>query len=535
MATITNPRPISQGGEAPIPVEPSAPVTQGVTPIPVEPSAPVLPVTQGVTPLVQFPTVVSTSLPSVTEPTSLPSVTEPPAFLWNQTNAIAFLIVFVIILLSSISGISAIFNIQNIKDNWANYRCNPLIMPFTGLFGYNTSENFEFCMGKIFSTHSAESMDSIGSVFGSFSTILTSVFGSINSLRNTIATLGGGINVVFQEFTDRITMFFFTLRMNAIRLKMMFGRIYALLFSVMYMGMSGISGMSSFTNTFLFSFLDTFCFPGSTEIMVKRDNNLKMTPIKDIKIGDILLPGKCAVTATFSFYAKGQPMVKLGNTIVSTNHYVLHEGRAIKVEDHPMAVSCGVWDSDDYLYCLNTDNHIIPVGLLQFLDYDETSAADGESMRMIEQRINNEPSITIQKPYPFTECGFGIAEDACIWISTKDGNKLLKSIKKIQVGDTLSTGSHVVGLIRKQITECCVVDGIEITPSTLFWNGTKWIRFGEVYPVKITSTCTSVALIVTPNSQIELENGMYVRDYMELCSPDAEMYYTQHLEKKGRS
>jgi hypothetical protein len=25
---------------------------------------------------------------------------------------------------------------------------------------------------------------------------------------------------------------------------------------------------------------------------------------------------------------------------------------------------------------------------------------------------------------------------------------------------------------------------------------------------------------------------MYVRDYMELCSPDAEMYYTQHLEKK---
>ena len=530
MATVTNPRLILQGGEAPVPVDPSAPVlpiTQGVTPTPVDPSAPVLPVTQGVvTPLVQFPTVVSTPLPSVIEP---------PTFLWNQTNAIAFLIVFVIILLSSISGISALFNIQHIKDNWANYRCNPLFMPFTGLFGYNTSENFEFCMGKIFSTHSAESMDSIGSVFGSFSTILTSVFGSINSLRNTIATLGGGINVVFQEFTDRITMFFFTIRMNAIRLKMMFGRIYALLFSVMYMGMSGISGMSSFTNTFLFSFLDTFCFPGSTEIMVKRDNSLKMTPIKDIKIGDILLPGKCIVTATFAFYAKGQPMVKLGNTIVSTNHYVLHEGRAIKAEDHPMAVSCGVWDSEDYLYCLNTDNHIIPVGLLQFLDYDETSAADTQSMRMIEQRINNEPSTTIQKPYPFTECGFGIAEDARIWVSTKDGNKLLKSIKKIQVGDTLSTGSQVVGLIRKQITECCVVDGVEITPSTLFWNGTKWIRFGEVYPVKITSMCTSVALIVTPNSQIELENGMYVRDYMELCSPDAEMYYTQHLEKKGRS
>ena len=465
------------------------------------------------------------------EPTITASVApESHSFLWNQTNAIAFLIVFVIILLSSISGISALFNIQHIKDNWANYRCNPLFMPFTGLFGFNTSENFEFCMGKIFASHSAESMDSIGSVFGSFSTILTAVFGSINSLRNTIATLGGGINVVFQEFTDRITMFFFTLRMNAIRLKMMFGRIYALLFSVMYMGMSGITGMSSFTNTFLFSFLDTFCFPGSTEIMVKNGDNIKLTPIKDIKIGDILLPGNSNVTATFSFYAKGQPMVKLGNTIVSTNHYVLYQGRTIKAEDHPLAISYGVWDSEDYLYCLNTDNHIIPVGLLEFLDYDETSEADGESMRMIEQRINNTPPSNT--PYPFTECGFGVTEHTRIWISRNDGTKILKPIHDIRVGDMLSTGAQVVGLIHKQITECCMVDGIEITPSTLFWNGSTWIRFGEVYPVQTIPACTSIALIVTPNSQIELENGMYVRDYMELCSPDAEMYYTQHLEKK---
>ena len=469
--------------------------------------------------------------PPIIEP--LVPITEYPVILWNQTNAIAFLIVLVIVLLSSITGISAFFNIKQITENWANYRCNPLIMPFASLFGYNTSENFEFCMGNIFTAHSADSMGSIGSIFGSFTTVLTSVFNSMNSMRNTIATLGGGINVVFQEFTDRIKMFFFTLRMTAIRLKMMFGRMYALLFSVMYMGMSGITGMSSFTNTYLFSFLDTFCFPGNTEIIVQKGTTVRLTPIKDIKIGDILLPGKSKVTATFSFYAKGQPMVKLGSTLVSTNHYVWSEGRAIKAEDHPLAVMSGVWDSEDYLYCLNTDNHIIPVGLLEFLDYDETSEADAESMRMIEQRINNESSV--KSLYPFTECGFGIANDVRICLLGEDGTRRLKSINEIQVGDILSTGSCVVGLIHKQITECCVVDGIQITPSTLFWNGVKWIRFGEVYPVQIVPAQTSTALIVTPNSQIELENGMYVRDYMELCSPDAEMYYTQYLEKKHRS
>ena len=448
--------------------------------------------------------------------------------LWSPTNAVAILLLIIIIIYGILNGMSVLFNYQKIKDNWAEHRCSPLFLPFTGLFGYNVSENFEFCMGKIFTTHSASSMNSVGNMFGSFTTLLSSVFNSINSMRNTIATLGGGINIVFQEFTDRITLFFLTLRMSAIRLKMMFGKLYALLFSVMYMGLSGITGLSSFTNTYLFSFLDTFCFPGSTELMVKDGATIKMVPIKDIKIGDILLPGRSTVTATFAFYAKGQPMVKIGDTIVSTNHYLIYRGTYIKAEHHPNAIQIGVWDSDDYLYCLNTDNHIIPVGLLEFLDYDETSEADTKSMRMIEERINN--TVLATDSYQFTECGFGLVDDARIWVINED-TRILKTMNEILIGDHLSTGSQVAGIIRKQITECCNIDGIIVTPSTLFWNGSKWIRFGEVYPVHFIDPLESVSLIVTPNSQIELENGIYIRDYMELCSPDAEMYYTEQLKK----
>jgi hypothetical protein len=458
--------------------------------------------------------------------------------LWSPANAFAILLLIIIIMYGILNGISVLFDFQKIKDNWAEHRCSPLFMPFTGLFGYNVSENFEFCMGKIFTTHSASSMNSIGTMFGSFTTLLSSVFNSINSMRNTIATLGGGINVVFQEFTDRITLFFLTLRMSTIRLKMMFGKLYALLFSVMYMGMSGITGMSSFTNTYLFSFLDTFCFPGSTELMVKDGEKIKKVPIKEIKIGEVLFPGKSSVTATFAFYAKGQPMIKIGDIIVSTNHYLIYRGKYIKAEHHPNAIPIGVWDSDEYLYCLNTDNHIIPVGLIEFLDYDETSDADMKTMRMIEERINNTMSsnttssntTSSNTPYPFTECGFGLAKDARIWV-INENTRMLKTISEIVIGDQLSTGSQVAGIIHKQITEYCNIDGIIVTPSTLFWNGSQWIRFGEVYPVHLTDTLESVSLVVTPNSQIELENGLYVRDYMELCSPDAEMYYTEQLKK----
>jgi len=447
-----------------------------------------------------------------------------PNELWSFGNALAFMILLIILFGIIYNGLSFANELQHIKDNWADQRCNPMIMPFASQFGYNTSQNFQFCMGKIFNMHSASYMDSFGSITSRFTGLLTSIFSSISSMRNVIATLGGGINVVFQEFTDRISLFFFKLRMNTIHLKMMFGRIYAILFSVMYMGMSGITGISSFTNTFLFSFLDTFCFPGNTLITIADNvnNSIKQVPIKDIKIGDILLPGDCRVTSTFSFHAKGQPMVKIGSIVVSTNHYLYFQGKIIKAGDHPYANHIGHWALNDYLYCLNTSNHIIPVGIMDFLDYDETGKADKETMQFVENRINA-TSLPV-KQNNITEYGFAIDENEKIW--TKSG---LKAIKDVAIGEKLTTGSEVVGFIRKEVNEICIVFGMKITPSTLYWNGKKWARIGTNFPIKKVKM-EFVSLIVTPNSQIELENRLHVRDYMELCSPDTEIYYSKHIK-----
>jgi hypothetical protein len=340
----------------------------------------------------------------------------------------------------------------------------------------------------------------------------------VDSLRNTVATLGGGINVVFQEFTDRISNFFFRLRITAIHIKTLIGRMYAILFSVMYMGMSGVTGMTSFTNTFLFSFLNTFCFPGDTELIVEDKGRV---PIRDVRIGDVLLPGKSTVTATFRFYSKGQPMVRLGSTVVSTNHYVFHEGKLIMAGEHPQAIHLGGWNSEEPLYCLNTSDHHIPVEYLTFLDYDETTKADEITMKFIEERINSQKSCD---SYGFKEYCPAIHEDTII--KTVDGAKLAKDI---QIGDKLVTGSEVIGLIRREVHEVCEwEDGTILTPSTLYWNEEKWQRVGISTEVNKKSM-ELVSFVVVPNSQLELENGIRIRDYMELCSPDSEMYYSKHI------
>ena len=173
--------------------------------------------------------------------------------LWSMNNAWFVLLHMIIIAFVLLYAINKYFDAGNIKKNWAEERCNPMIMPFASLFGYNTKENFNFCMGKVFDTQSMPMVGSIGSMFTKFTVLLTVIFDSISSLRNTVASLGGGINVVFQDFTNRISNFFFKLRISAIQIKSLIGRMYAIMFSVMYMGLSGITGLTSFTNTFLFS------------------------------------------------------------------------------------------------------------------------------------------------------------------------------------------------------------------------------------------------------------------------------------------
>lgn len=444
--------------------------------------------------------------------------------LWSFTNALFFMILTVIVGFILIYGINTIFDVRHIKNNWATERCSPLIMPFASLFGYNTKENFDFCLGKTFNAHSMPMFGSIASLFTYFTSLLTQIFDSISSLRNIIASLGGGINVVFQEFTERISMFFFKLRISAIHIKTLMGRMYAILFSVMYMGLSGITGLTSFTNTFLFSFLNVFCFPGETQLNVKDKG---LMPIKEIKIGDILLPTNSEVTATFKFYANGQPMVKIGSTIVSTNHYVYYSGKPIKAGDHPLAQKISDWLSDEPLYCLNTNNNKIPINNLEFLDYDETNEGDSDTMNYIEYCINASHT---DINYKFKE--YGAAFDENIVIKTINGSR---PAKDIQIGDKLVTGSEVVGLIRKRVKEISkLANGIVITPSTLYWNinENKWERVGEKEEI-IETNIELVSFIVVPNSQIELEDGMRIRDYMELCSPDSEMHYSNCLEGKS--
>jgi hypothetical protein len=198
------------------------------------------------------------------------------------------------------------------------------------------------------------------------------------------------------------------------------------------------------------------------------------------------------------------------------------QGKHIYAGDHPSAVPMGKWDSDQPLYCLNTSDHIIPVKGWEFLDYDETADGDEEALAWVEKKVNG-TAPDAERKY----------NDACFAVDETARIRLLSgacvAAKDIKIGDRLSTGCLISGTIQRQVSEVCKVAGTRMTPATLRWTGTEWRRYGMDHAYQKDATEIFVSFVAVPHSQIELEDGTRVRDYMEVCSPDAKDPYTPYL------
>jgi hypothetical protein len=330
-------------------------------------------------------------------------------------------------------------------------------------------------------------------------------------------------------------MFFLQLRLSAMRMKMLMQRMYATMFSVMYMGTSGITGATNFSNTALFSFIDTFCFHPLTKCQVK---NRGAIPIIDVKIGDVLLPTNSVVHTKFIFDGRGQRMVNIGKQHaqqrinVSTNHYLWSDtsGVFVRAEDHPDAEDAGICST--YLVCLNTSDHKIPIDSHIFLDYDETDNHI-DAMKQAEEILNNSQS---QSKHNY-ENSPAVHPDTGIVM--KNGS--VKTAGEIFIGDVLSTNSRIIGKIYRKISQYCITgDNEYLTPATLSWDyGSKrWQRIGETYPVINTeekaeaeaeASSIWISFIVLPSCSLQLDSGRYIRDYMEVCSPDMEKTYMEQI------
>jgi hypothetical protein len=421
-------------------------------------------------------------------------------------------------------------DIKEISENWPKYRCSPTIMPFASLYGHDAAENFQFCIKNILQGKADELLGPFGSVIATFLGTLSTLIQSANSMRLQMATLVGGLSSITQEFQNRIVQLMFRVQLTAGRIKFLMYRLFATFYSVIYMGMSGITAVSNLGDSFLFKFLDTFCFDGNTLVDLEEKG---LTPISKVQIGDRFSKTGGKVTAVFRFACDGQPMVTINDILVSTNHYVQgSDGKWIQSKDHPLAIPTSPWVGgvENPLWCVNTSDHKIPIDDYIFLDYDETEEGDQETMDFTENRVNSFVKRSKRSKSTKVEIEeYSPTVSSTASLKMKEGH--FKKVTDIQLGDELANG-RVAGIIQKEITRYCNLDTESVGEATLIWCPQKqeWRRAAEDYAVHTLQEPTPFySFVVVSTAILELQSGHKIRDYVEVHSPDSEAAYTKAI------
>ena len=270
--------------------------------------------------------------------------------------------------------------LNQIKQNWPLYRCNPMYM----FFADNIEQNFQYCIQTTqtnFMGYLLQPLEfitsSLSGMMGNFSTEINSVRAMIDKIRNLISSItqnifGVFINVVIQF--QKIT----------IGVKDTFQKIVGILITVIYIISGSVMTMNSAWSGPPGQMIRRLgkCFHPETEIKLKNGNIVK---IKDINLGDIL-ENNSVVYATMKIDNKvdKEDLYKIlndntdtdknnnkGNSILVTgNHLVYNKNNElIKVKNYEKATKTNI--QTDTLVCLITSDHKIQIGSEIFWDWED--------------------------------------------------------------------------------------------------------------------------------------------------------------------
>lgn len=452
----------------------------------------------------------------------------------NLSWSIVIFSIVTILLIGITFLIFSFSNIAEISKNFAKHRCNPLIMPFAGQFGYNAKENFEFCITNILNDKASQLFAPLYGILSQFTSILTVIMNATLGIRKLFSNFFLSVNGFIANVRNRIQNLLFQIRISFLKMNNLMGRVYGTMYSVMYMGLSALTMGNNLANNDLVNFLLEFCFDPNTPILMEGG---EYKAIKDLRIGDRLSPvlgtrGAPIVTSTFVFDGSRTPVVEIGDVTVSEQHYVEYNGTWIFAGDHPSAIKKAPVPQ---LICLNVTGNVFYAGRcgLKARDYDETTNPGiADKVMQIALKALNGPCRRVGFE-PLRDYSLGFDHELEVYLS--DGS--LKKACDVKIGDTLEGGVKVVGIVQEKCIDVVKFENRYFSSALLVFHGQTWKRAGYVMPYNrrkgehvlmnlITEHCAPI--VVQHNGE-----KMYIRDYREVPLPEMEEPYADHLTVLG--
>jgi hypothetical protein len=415
-------------------------------------------------------------------------------------------------------------NIAEIAANFEKYRCNPIVIPFAGLFGRDPKENFNFCIGNLMNIQASGILAPVYSLLANFVTIFSTIANAMMSIREQFARFFVQVNGFIASVQDRMAAVLFQLRLTFLKMQTLMGRVYGTMYATMFMGISAMAAGTSLADNDLVKFLFEVapCFEGSTRV---RLANGQTVPISELRVGTKLSTG--VVTSVFVFDGSRTPLVDLDGVRMSHTHYVeapraaAHgtAGHWVEAGDHPDARPTST--KLDRIFCLNVRGNKFVVegnsGPMVVADYCEsasqTAAIAARSMAL--KALNGHRALS-------EDAGGALGVGGAWTVELADGR--WKRIDALQLGDVLKDSGRIYGLVKEHCTS--VAPSQEkgeppIAAAQLQWSDGRWASSkgvkvrgdGVVLYSLFTERCSALRIRYGPLERI-------VRDYLEAPLPE---------------
>ena len=284
------------------------------------------------------------------------------------------LLVFMILMVFGFlyGAISLLVKYHDTKNNLNEIRCDPMFIPFAGIFGLNSEDNSTFCMKHIQKKNIEEHMHETKHKTNNIEKVGNDLGNSVSSVKSSISGIKGLTGGLFSGITSMMINTIIKFQNMLYHLKTLTGKLSATGKLFVNITQTGVKAGTSIVNGPVVKTLKALCFDPDTVLQLKTGEEISM---KNTKIGDTLINGSVIIGKVDIRNQHNEEFYAIENgkhtILVTGTHLIFDESikRYRKVEEAPISKKTNI--KKDMFHCLIMDDNIIKIGEHTFWDYDD--------------------------------------------------------------------------------------------------------------------------------------------------------------------
>ena len=264
-------------------------------------------------------------------------------------------------------------SIQDIKDNWVKYRCNPMYMPLSD----NIEQDFTYCIQTTQTSYMGFLLQPLTFITSSLTDMAGNFSNQINDVRKMFSQTRNFITDIIVSIYGIFLNIIIEFQKIIIGIKDLVGKMIGILVTLLYVLDGSSKTIEAVWTGKPGQFIRTLgnCFHPNTKLKLENGKIVKM---RNIHLGDILENGNKVVALMKIANSQNEFLYKLPNRginsqdiLVSASHLIFDttSGKYIEIKDYSLSEKTNI--KLEWFSCLITDTHKIKIGSEEFWDWED--------------------------------------------------------------------------------------------------------------------------------------------------------------------